>query len=119
MWGPVPLLTDEDADNYFNSLPSRASVTEVYKLIESDFREAIEKLPLQWESSMEGRPTRDAAKGLLAKVYLTMATAPMNDASYYPKAAEMAKEVIEAGNYSLVDSINQVFTMETKYGPEI
>src|SRR5690606_19990285 len=83
MFGPVPLLTDEHADNYFNLLPSRAPVAEVYGLIESDFQAAIAELPETWPANMGGRPTKDAARGLLAKAYVTMATAPLNDVSYY------------------------------------
>ena len=46
------------------------------------------------------RPAADAAKTLLAKVYITMAGYPMNDPSNYVKARDMAKQVIDAGNYS-------------------
>ncbi len=116
-WGGVPLLTEETAD-YFSALPSRASVVEVYGLIERDLTEAIQKLPENW-GALVGRPTRDAAKGLLSKVYVTMATAPVNDASYYQKAASMAKEVIDAGNYRLVEDISDVFSFATEDGPEM
>lgn len=118
MWGPVPLLTEENTNEYFGYLPERSSIVDVYGLIVNDFLEAIEKLPVDW-GTLVGRPAKDAAKSLLAKVYLTMATAPLNDASYYSKAAALAKEVISAGNYSLVHDINNVFSMGTEYGPEI
>ncbi|MDX9881379.1 MAG: RagB/SusD family nutrient uptake outer membrane protein [Prolixibacteraceae bacterium] len=117
MWGPVPLLTDETPD-YFNALPSRAPIADVYQLIVTDFQEAINKLPVTW-GNLVGRPTKDAAKALLAKAYLTMATAPLNETSNYAKAAELAKQVIDAGNYHLVHDIDQVFSMATKYGPEM
>lgn len=119
-WGGVPLLTEEfeKASDYFAALPSRSSVTEIYDLIVKDFTEAVQKLPEDW-GSLVGRPARDAARGLLAKTYLTMATAPLNDASCYAKAAAMAKEVITGGRYYLVDDITEVFSMETKYGPEM
>lgn len=116
-WGGVPLLTDETED-YFNVLPARSSVADVYNLIVKDFTEAVQKLPEDW-GSLVGRPARDAARGLLAKTYLTMATAPLNDASCYAKAAAMAKEVITGGRYYLVDDITEVFSMATKYGPEM
>ena len=116
-WGGVPLLTDETED-YFVVLPPRASVAEVYDLIVKDFTEAVQKLPADW-GSLTGRPAKDAARGLLAKAYLTMATAPLNDASNYAKAAAMAKEVMDAGKYRLVEDLTEVFSMETKYGPEM
>ena len=117
-WGGLPLLTEEDVDEYFVKLPARASVAEVYDLIVKDFTEAIQKLPSDW-GTLVGRPAKDAAKGLLAKAYVTMATAPLNDASCYAKAAAMAKEVMDAGKYQLVENIEDVFRMETKYGPEM
>ena len=48
-----------------------------------------------------------------------MATAPLNEASNYRKAADMAKEVMQEGNYSLVPDITKVFSVDTKYGPEM
>ena len=118
MWGPVPLLTDDDVDDYFNLEPVNSTIPEIYELIISDWTDAINKLPSDW-GNLVGRPTSDAAKGLLAKAYITMATAPLNDASYYPKAAALAKEIMDAGNYSLVEDINDVFRYHNQYGPEI
>jgi hypothetical protein len=117
MFGPVPLLTEETVD-YFNYLPSRAPLADVYGLIVSDFTEAIAKLPVGW-GALVGRPSSDAAKALLAKTYVTMATYPLNDAANYEKAAVLAREVIESGRHSLVPDINKVFSMDTKYGPEM
>jgi starch-binding outer membrane protein, SusD/RagB family len=116
-WGDVPIVTDQTED-YFAALPSRAPVAEVYQLIVSDLTDAIEKLPVSWGTKV-GRPAKDAAKGLLAKVHLTMATAPLNDVSNYAKAAALAKEVMDAGNYRLVENINDVFSFATEYGPEM
>jgi hypothetical protein len=48
-----------------------------------------------------------------------MATAPLNEVSNYAKAAALAREVIDAGRYSLVEDINEVFTMESEFGPEM
>lgn len=117
MWGGMQVLTEENVDEYFTILPARSSVAETYALIESDLLEAVSKLPEDWGSF--GRPNRSVAKAILAKVYVTMATAPLNDASYYAKAASMAKEVIDSGRYSLVEDINEVFSMETEEGPEM
>lgn len=117
MFGGVPLITDETPDPIANPLP-RSSVAQVYQLIEADFLEAIDKLPVSWTAA-PGKPTRGAAQGLLAKVYLTMATAPLNETSNYQKAADMAQQVIQAGKYSLVEQIEDVFALANKYGPEM
>jgi starch-binding outer membrane protein, SusD/RagB family len=116
-WGAVPIVTEETV-GYFTALPGRAPVAEVYTLIESDLLEAIAKLPADWGSRV-GRPSRDVAKGMLAKVYVTMATAPLNEVSNYAKAAALAKEVMDGGKYSLVEDINEVFSFATEYGPEM
>jgi len=118
MFGGLPLITEDTPDPVRAQL-ERSSIADVYTLIVSDFTEATAKLPSSWPSEQQGRPTSDAAKGLLAKVYLTMATAPLNETSNYQKAADLANEVIQAGNYSLVHDINQVFSTATKYGPEM
>jgi hypothetical protein len=117
LWGPVPLIT-ETTDLVTGEI-ARAPISEVYALIESDLLFAAANLPEQWPSEQIGRPSKDAARALLAKVYITMATAPMNDVAQYVKARDMAKQVMDAGNYSLVHNVEDVFKMENSYGPEI
>jgi len=117
LYGDIPLITEKT--NVVTDKIVRAPIVEVYALIESDLLYAIEKLPDSRPSENQGRPTMDAARLLLAKVYITMATAPLNDPSYYVKARDMAKEIMDAGNYSLVSDINEVFNMENSYGPEM
>ncbi len=118
MFGDLPLMTDE-IDDPFKAKIARSPIAEVYKLIVEDLTEATQGLPEVWPSAQIGRPSRDAARGLLAKVYLTMATAPMNDVSNYAKAADLARQVIEGKRYSLVKDIKKLFSVETKYGPEM
>jgi hypothetical protein len=118
MFGDLPLLTEETADP-FNAKIKRSPVADVYKLITSDFTEAIAKLPPTWPTAEKGRPTADAAKGLLAKAYLTMATFPLNEPEYYQKAADLADQIIKDGHYSLVHDINDVFSINTQFGPEV
>jgi len=118
MFGDLPLIT-EDAQDPVNAKITRSPVADVYKLIVDDFTEAANKLPATREATEQGRPTSGTAKGLLAKAYVTMATAPLNDASNYQKAADYAKQVMDEGVYSLVHDIHDVFTTATKYGPEM
>lgn len=117
MWGALPLETDETPDPLTAQL-SRTPVEEVYEFIIADFKYAAEKLPATWSADKQGRPTMDAAKAFLAKVYLTMATYPINNSAYYADAANYAKQVMDAGNFSLVTDITKVFSTATKYGPE-
>jgi starch-binding outer membrane protein, SusD/RagB family len=117
LFGKVPLYTEGDNPG-LNPEP-RASVAEVYALIVSDLQDAALKLPDTWAEEFQGRPTNGAANGLLAKVYITMATAPLNETSNYALAAAAAKKVMDAKIYSLVPDVNDVFKYEHKYGPEM
>ncbi|HMR82009.1 MAG TPA: RagB/SusD family nutrient uptake outer membrane protein, partial [Niabella sp.] len=117
LYGGVPLLLEND-DPIANP-PARTSVEEVYKSITDDLSKAAGLLPRTWPDSHKALPTRGAALGLLAKAYLTMATAPLNQTEYYAKAAEAAQKVIAEGDYRLIHDIDKVFTVDTRYGPEV
>ena len=117
LYGAVPLVI-ETSDPVADKI-SRSPVKDVYALIESDLLFATQKLSPSQSSSSPGSPTMDVAKLLLAKVYVTMATYPLNEPSNYAKARDMAKQVIDAGNYSLVTDINKVFALENSFGPEM
>ena len=117
MWGELPIVTETNEDPLAGDL-KRSSVQEVYDYIISDFKVAIEKLPVAWSADKQGRPTQDAARAMLAKVYLTMAGYPLNKPAYYADAVTYSKQVIDAGNYHLVPDIANVFSTATKYAPE-
>jgi len=121
-YGDVPLITDTtdvtSTDNIFKYNIIRSPIADVYDFIVNDLLFATQKLPAVWGAGDRARPTADAAKTLLAKVYITMATAPMNDASNYAKARDMAKQVMDVGNYSLVPDVADVFKMDKEFGPE-
>jgi len=117
LYGDVPLITDK-TDVIAGEIKRNPKV-EVYALIESDLLFATQHLPATWEAKKIGRPSRGAAKAILAKVYITMATAPLNDVSNYAKARDMAADVMDDGINSLVPNINDVFKLENSYGPEM
>jgi starch-binding outer membrane protein, SusD/RagB family len=117
LYGGVPLYTEGESP--ILNPEARATVAEVYAQIVSDLTDASTKLPPSWPSDKHGRPTSGTANGLLAKVYITMATAPLNETSNYALAAAAAKKVMDAGIYSLVPDAYDVFKDENKYGPEM
>lgn len=117
LFGKVPLYTEGENPG-INPEP-RAEIAEIYELIVSDLKDAAEKLPHSWSSDAQGRPTKGTANGLLAKAYITMATAPLSQTGNYALAAAAAKKVMDSGDYSLVPDIYDVFEYENKYGPEI
>jgi hypothetical protein len=120
MFGGLPIITEDTPDPVTTPITTRASVGDVYNLIVSDFTYAMETLPSKTDLDgvTPGRPTSGAAKGFLAKVYLTMATAPVNDVSKYADAERLAKEVIDSQEYDLIPGIWDVFMRNNKFGPE-
>ena len=117
LYGDVPLITEE-TDVIADQIKRNPKV-DVYALIESDLLFATQHLPATWAPEKLGRPSRGAAKAILAKVYITMATAPLNDVSNYAKARDMAADVMDDGINSLTPDINDVFKLENSYGPEM
>ncbi len=114
LFGDIPLITDETPDPVTNPITERTPIADVYAFIVSDLEFAIDNLP----SEQSPKPSRGAAQALLAKVYLTMATAPLNETSNYAKARDVAKALIDEGTYSLIPDVFEVFMPENKYGPE-
>ncbi len=100
LYGDIPLITEPIDFSSADLYPSRASKEKVYELIVSDLKEA-EKSGLP-NVDKKGKASIGSVKSLLASVYLTMAGQPLNKgAAYYTLAAEKAKEVLDAGWYSL------------------
>lgn len=105
LYGPVPLILEETLEPITTAI--RAPVIDVYGAIIADLDYAVNTLPD--DASDYGRATKPAAENLLAKVYLTRATSEAKDATDYAKAGEMAKNVIENYNFSLLDDFANVF----------
>jgi hypothetical protein len=117
LFGAVPLITE--STNILTDKITRTSIADVYAFIEADLLFATQHLPDTWPDEKHGRPAKGAAKAILAKVYITMATAPLNITANYQKARDMAADVMDDGVYSLVTNIDEVFALENSYGPEI
>jgi hypothetical protein len=102
LYGDVPLITAPIDAASPNLYPSRSPQSEVYALIVNDLMQAEQAgLPANDQS---GRITVGAVKSLLSSVYLTMAGYPLQQTDNYAKAAAKAKEVLDAGTYSLFSS---------------
>lgn len=88
-WGDIPLRTEENMENVELA---KSSKEEVYDFILADLLEAETNLPEEQE--LLGRPTKFAAKTLLADVYLQL--------GQYSEAREKAQEVMASGRHGLV-----------------
>lgn len=118
IFGDVPLILEPVDANSEYLYPERSSVASVYEAIVQDLKDAENAgLPSYTDS---GRVTSNTVKGILAKVYLTMAGYPLQAGEeYYAKAAEKAKEVIDDGSYSLFDDYDKLHNSDIRNTGEL
>lgn len=96
-FGEIPIITSE---NQLKAVEvEQSSVTDIYEYIVTDLTFAETNLPLTFPE--KGRPTKCAAKALLAEVFLTWAGWPVKDESKYALARDKAKEVMDLNMYEL------------------
>ncbi|GAA4439633.1 RagB/SusD family nutrient uptake outer membrane protein [Ravibacter arvi] len=110
LYGKIPYLTEDTPDPVAVPLTpaSRLEIAAVYDLLEADLSFAVEHLG-DYSAGTPGKPNKWIAKGFLAKVYLTRATAPLSQSEYYAKARDMADDVITRGPYRLLPDFREIF----------
>jgi hypothetical protein len=127
LWGDVPLVleytpTAVTASDYaIEKSPSSL----VYAQIEKDLTEAAAVLPNTYTAPNVGRATKGAAISLLSKVYLTRASLPLKQTTYYQLAAQKAHEALSpadggsgAFGYALQSNYANVFLPAFKNNSE-
>ncbi len=120
LYGKIPYLTEDSPDPITTPLTpdSRLEIAAVYDLIEADLVYAAEKMA-DYDAAVPGKPNKWVAKGFLAKVYVTRATAPLNQKDNYAKARDMAEDVIANGPYELLPRFEDVFKTSNNRNMEI
>jgi hypothetical protein len=127
LWGDAPLVLDYNptAVTASDYAIEKSPASLVYSQIEKDLREAAEVLPNTYTAPNVGRATKGAAIALLSKVYLTRASFPLNQTTYYQLAAQKALEAISpadggtgAFNYALQSNYANVFLPAFKNNSE-
>ncbi|MCC6289067.1 MAG: RagB/SusD family nutrient uptake outer membrane protein [Chitinophagaceae bacterium] len=120
LYGKIPYITEDTPDPVSTPLTkdSRLEIAAVYDLIEADITYAADNMA-DYDASTPGKPNKWVAKGLLAKVYLTRATAPLNQTENYAKARDMADDVIANGPYSLLPKFEDVFKTSNNENAEV
>lgn len=144
MYGGVPIRTESLSANSNQNVP-RAKIVDNYELIVEDLKKAEQMLfPVGHAKAGEpGRVNRGVAKGFLAKVYLTIASAGLANGSVtvrggqdngyytYPKkvvagfegvdsnkyfqlAADKALELINDEEYELFDNWENIWSMASR-----
>jgi starch-binding outer membrane protein, SusD/RagB family len=115
----VPLVDHPLKQEEFYSVP-RSTRIETYNFIVNDLLDAIEHLPTEYSAADIGRATMGAAKTLLAKTYLYMATLKkyntyiefngqtfdqenqVSPPEYFQKSKTLLDELINSGRYALI-----------------
>ncbi len=126
LYGDVPLITEyQKFINAADYAVPRTASAEVYAQIEKDLLEAAAVLPASYSSPDVGRVTAGAAKALLAKVYLTKGSLPLNLPGNYAEAVKIAEEVISPADggkgvygYALQEDYSRVFLPAYKNNSE-
>ncbi|MFT3911758.1 MAG: RagB/SusD family nutrient uptake outer membrane protein [Ferruginibacter sp.] len=112
LWGDIPLITDDNIQpDRYHDFP-RKPVAEIYAQIEKDLTEAIPELPVK--SSYGGpdkfRVSLGTAQSLLGKTYLYE--------KKYSEAATQFDLVINSGEYTVGNSIGEIFSQAGEFGGE-
>jgi starch-binding outer membrane protein, SusD/RagB family len=110
LFGEVPLVTTQITSLSEVNTP-RSPVADVYAQIISDLEFAEQNLNATVTTADAGRATKGAAKGLLAKVYLTL--------GQYDEARDKAKEVLNDTQYGLLPAYFDVFAPANRFNKEL
>jgi len=118
-FGRIPLVTEGSFEVRTDF--KRSPVADIYKLIISDLRNAVENLPEKADN--KGRATCFAAAHLLSKVYLTRGSAvteqrgqqstDMDSTLYY------AEKVINSGQYQLQNNFSSLWDIDNQGNSEV
>ena len=114
-FGDVALVTDEI--NTPVTEFTRKSEKDVYAFILEELNEIVNILPVSQTDF--GRATQGAAKHLMALVYLTRGYKSFAEADDVLRAATLADEVINGGQYELMPSFSDVFASGNEKNKEI
>ena len=123
-FGKVPIfdtfVTPTEALNI-----GRSPVEEVYSLIIADLNFAINNLPDSYGGADRGRATSLAAKGILARVYMTRSgpklhpDGPCLGSNEYGQALDLLNEIINTGKFSMLDNFADIFDYDNEGNAEI
>ncbi|WP_116124930.1 RagB/SusD family nutrient uptake outer membrane protein [Lewinella sp. IMCC34183] len=104
---------------------ARAPVADVYQLILSDLQFAVDNLPVSYSGTDRGRATSLAARGILARVYLTRSgpvlhpEGPCLATGEYDEAATQLDAIINSGQFAPLDDYGAIFAYDNEGNSEI
>ena len=117
-WGEVPIVENStELVSSNNLLLPKNTRSSIYEFIRRDLAFAETNLP---DSDTPGRVTKWSAKGMLARLYITMAQ-NLNDpksADYFRLAKEYSADVIENSGLALMNDYYDLFLIENNNNSE-
>lgn len=123
-FGKAPLITEAVSPSEARNI-QRSAVADLYDVIIGDLQFAIENLPESYDSDNIGRMTSYAARGLLARVYLTRSgpqlhpDGPTMETDEYGQALQLLDGIINSGQFDLLESYAEVFAYDNENNAEI
>jgi starch-binding outer membrane protein, SusD/RagB family len=123
-FGKVPLIDKVVSQSEALTI-GRSPVADIYKLIITDLQAAIPNLPSSYTGTNIGRVTNNAAKGLLALVYMTRSgptysiDGPGIASNEWGQALTLLNEVIASGKYSMLATYPSIFSYTNENNAEI
>jgi hypothetical protein len=111
-YGDVPLKL-EPSTSVNNVDIARTPSKEVYAQIITDMKEAETLVKTAAQIGSSGQISKSTVRGILARVYLTMAGAPLHDTEKFKDAREWALKVKESGEHMLNPDYKQIFINES------
>lgn len=120
MYGGCPIV-DKPVSIADDLFPPRASLADTYAFIVQDLKDAEAAAPTRDETMGQGRlgaATKGTAAGLLAKVYVTMASAPLKDASKWQDAKTQIDKVKGMGYKLITSSYADLFDWKNENNEE-
>jgi hypothetical protein len=112
-YGDVPLKL-EPSVSVNNVDIARTPSKDVYAQIIADMKEAETLVKTATEIGSSGEVSKSTVRGMLARVYLTMAGAPLHDTEKFKDARDWALKVKESGEHALNPDYKQIFINEVQ-----
>ncbi len=113
LFGGVPLFTEPVKPSEYKST-KRASIAEVYMQIESDFNNAITRLPEKSEYSAVdlGRATKGAATAFLARAIMYQIGTDNSNNHDWKEVYDLTDAIIKSGEYELYPNYAAISEMD-------
>lgn len=112
IFGSVPIIAD-NTEYVLEPVVPRNLVEDIYEFIKRDLEFAIENLDQKIRGSNyedNARVSSGSAKAMLAKIYLYQEN--------YEKAFQLSSEVINSGEFQLMENYGDLFLLENDNNPE-